>query len=144
MEETLLDEKTKTYLIACVVTGIDVIYDQREFMVGLVGHMNSIERPYWTEGDEDGVIVHDKYDQPILSIMYTGQRMIFGSFDEDPFTAIQSRQNTAYAVLNIIDYLRKLELEFCPSILGSEARVVRDHTVMSDDTANTEPSDWAI
>ncbi|HIJ11308.1 TPA: hypothetical protein HA278_04585 [Candidatus Woesearchaeota archaeon] len=144
MEETLLDEKTKTYLIACIVTGIDVVYDPREFMVGLVDHMNSIERPYWTEGDEDGVIIHDKYDQPILSVMYTGQRMIFGSFEEDPFTAIQSRQNTAFAVLNIIDYLRKLELEFCPSILGSEARVVQEQMALSDDTTDTEPSDWAI
>lgn len=141
MEETILDEKTKTYLIACMVTGIDVVYDRREFMVGLVDHMNSIERPYWTEGDEDGVIIHDKYDQPILSVMYTGKRMVFGSFDEDPFTAIQQRQNTGFAVLNIIDYLRKLELEFCPSILGSEAAVVQEQMPLSDDT---EPSDWAM
>jgi len=144
MEDTLLDEKTKTYLIACLVTGIDVKYDAREFMLGLVDHMNSVERHYWAEGDEDGVIIHDKHDQPLLSIIYTGERMIFNAFEEDPFTAVAQRTNTGFAVINIVDYLRKLELEFCPSILGSEAKVAQDQTVKSDDTSDTNPEDWAM
>ena len=144
MEDIPIDEKTKTYLIACIVTGIDVKYDSREFMLGLVDHMNSTERHYWAEGDEDGVIIHDKHDQPLLSIIYTGERMTFNAFEEDPFTAVAQRTNTGYAVLNVIDYIRKLELEFCPSILGSEKKVVQDHILDSDDTSDTDPGDWIM
>ncbi len=144
MEDTLLDEKTKSYLVACLVTGIDVKCDTREFMLGLVSHMNSTERHYWATGDEDGVIIHDQNDHPLLSIIYSGERMTFNAFEEDPFTAVAQRTNTGFAVINIIDYLRKLELEFCPSILGSEAKVVQSQIEESDDVSDTDPGDWAM
>lgn len=124
MEDTLIDEKTKTYLIACLVTGIDINYDKPTFMNGLVDHMNKVERPYWTTGDEDGIIVHNKHEQPLLLISYDGARMIFRVFEEDEFTAMNTREDTALSVLNIIDYLRNLEVPFCPSILGSESKTV--------------------
>ena len=144
MEDTIIDKQTKTFLIACLVTGIDVEYDKGDFMTGLVGHMNSTERIYWTEGDEDGVIIHDKHDQPLLYIMYTGKRMIFRTFGEDEFTAMDSRANTTFAIVDVIDYMRTLDLEFCPSIMGSEATTVKSQMATSDDTTDTEPSDWAI
>ncbi len=144
MEDENMDPRTKTFLIACLVTGIDVIYDKREFMTGLVNHMNSTERIYWTEGDEDGVIVHDKNDQPLLYIIYTGERMTFRTFGEDEFTAMETRANTAFAILNVIDYIRKLELEFCPSVLGTEAHAVKSQVASSDDTSDTEEEDWVL
>ena len=128
MSEQVIDEKTKSFLIACLVTGIDVSADPVVFMGGLVDHMNSIERPYWTEGDEDGVIIHDQYDQPILYIMYNGNRMTFRTFEEDEFTAFSRRKNIGFSLLNVISYLQLQALEFCPSILGSEASVVKEET----------------
>ena len=122
--DTLMDEKTKTYLIACLVTGIDISYDPRRMMTGLVDHMNKVERPYWTTGDEDGVIIHNENEQPLLLIRYDGERMLFSAFEEDEFTVMETRKETAYSVLNIIEYLRDLNVAFCPSILGSESKTV--------------------
>tara|TARA_Y100001938_G_C8100692_1_gene441468 strand:- start:247 stop:654 length:408 start_codon:yes stop_codon:yes gene_type:complete len=124
MEDTLIDEKTKTYLVACLVTGIDVSYNQSEFMNGLVDHLNGVERAYWATGDEDGIILHNKHEQPLLLISYNGDRMTFRAFEEDEFTAMETRKETGLSILNIIDYLRNLEVPFCPSILGSESKTV--------------------
>jgi len=144
MEDIQIDEKTKTFLIACLVTGIDVSYDKIEFMRGLVDHMNSVDRPYWTEGDEDGVIIHDKHDRPLLCIMYSGTRMTFNTFDQDEFTILETQTSTGFAVINIIDYIRTLELEFCPSILGSESKNAGQEFATSDDTDDTNLEDWAL
>ncbi len=128
MSEQIIDEKTRTYLTACLVTGVDVQYGQEEFMKGLVSHMNMIERPYWTEGDGDGVIIHDECDQPFLMLMYNGQRLTFRTFDQDEFTAMNTSKNIGFSLLNILDYIRTMNLEFCPSILGSEANRVKENS----------------
>jgi len=144
MENKIIDEQTKTFLIACLVTGIDVTCDQRDFMVGLVDHMNSTERVYWTTGDEDGVIIHDNLDQPLLYIIFTGKRLVFRTLGENEFSALETKENTAFALLNIIDYIRSLDLQFCPSILGSEAPSTSETMDTSDDTSDTNPEDWSM
>ena len=140
MEDNVIDEKTKTFLIACLVTGIDVVADDREFMIGLVEHLNLGERSCWSEGDEDGVIVHDKFGNPFLMLMYDGIRLTFKTIGYDEFTAMSVNADIAFSLIHVIDYIRSLELQFCPSILGSEASTV----LPSDDTSDTNPEDWAM
>ena len=54
--QPIIDEKTKSYLVACLVTGIDVTDAKAsELMPDLVSHMNSTERIFWSQGDEDGI-----------------------------------------------------------------------------------------
>jgi hypothetical protein len=144
MENTIIDKHMTTFLIACLITGIDVESDPTELMTELVAYMNSTERIFWTEGDEDGVIVHDKNDQPLLYVIYNGKRMTFRTFDYDEFIAIESKTNIAYALLNVIGYLRSQELPFCPSVLGSEAHVIKNEQEQSDDTSSTLDEDWAL
>ena len=112
---TNIDENVKAYLIACLVSGIHVEYDVREFMVGIVEHMNSLpERTYWAIGDEDGVIIHDKYDAPILSLIYNGQTLKFTMFQTDEFVATEMHRDAGLMLLNVLGFIRDLDLEAYP------------------------------
>ena len=143
MSEIIIDEKVKSYLVACLVTGIDVEQKPDILMRGLVEYMNKIERPYWTEGDEDGVIINNQHDAPILYVTYNGQRLTFRTVDEDEFTAFESRKCIGFSLLNIISYLNSIETEFRPSILGSEAFVIHQATEdRESEESNLE--DWAL
>ena len=137
----VLDEKAKSYLIACLVTGIDVHETPAILMDGLVKHLNSTERVFWTEGDEDGIIVHDKNDVPFLYVMYNGKRLTFNAFEADEFLAVESNKMMGFALLNIIGYLQDGGYEFGPSIMGSEAHVVSQ---IVNETKDTKPEDWSL
>ena len=142
MTEPIIDDQTKSYLIACLITGIDVESKPDVFMTELVEHMNSTERHFWTEGDEDGVIVHNKHDVPVMYIMYNGNRMTFRAFEEDDYTAMLNKSDMGYALLNVIGFLQLKDLEFQPSIMGSEKHVV-EHIVRVQSTPSN-PEDWAL
>ena len=142
MTEPIIDNKVKSYLIACLVTGIDVESKPDVFMTELVEHMNSTERHFWTEGDEDGIIVHNKHDVPVMYIMYNGRRMTFRAFEEDDYTAMINRSEMGYALLNVIGFLQSKDLEFQPSIMGSEKYVVEHLT--QEQSTDTNPEDWAL
>ena len=144
MDNETIDKHMTTFLIACLITGIDVESSPHELMTELVTYMNSAERIFWTEGDQDGVIIHDKNDQPILYVIYNGKRMTFRTFDHDEFIAIESKTNIAYALLNVIGYLRSKELQICPSVLGSEALSINSQMEKSDDTSDTLDEDWVL
>lgn len=142
MTEPIIDSKVKSYLIACLVTGIDVESKPDVFMTELVDHMNSAERHFWTEGDEDGIIVHNKHDVPVMYIMYNGKRITFRAFEEDDYTAMINKSEMGYALLNVIGFLQSKDLDFQPSIMGSEKHVV-EHLAQEHST-DTEPEDWAL
>lgn len=142
MENPIIDEKVKTYLIACLVTGIDVNKEPDVLMAGLVDYMNSTERMFWAQGDEDGVIIHDKHDNPLMNVLYDGKRMKFTTFDSDEFEVFGAKKNIGFSMLNIIGFLGSWELDFQPSILGSEAHVV-EH-LKNDDVSNSNPEDWSL
>ena len=137
MIKDILDKKTKTYLIACLVTGIDINEDPDTLMTGLVDHLNSTERIFWAQGDGDGIIVHDKNDVPILYLAYNGTRLKFNMFDKDEFLEIETNKDVGYALLNIIGYFQTQGYEFGPSILGSEANTVAQQN-------NTTTEDWSL
>ena len=139
---TVLDEKAKSYLIACLVTGIDVIEKPTVLMNGLVDHLNSTERVFWAQGDEDGVIVHDKNDIPVLYVMFNGERITFNAFEQDEFSAFGSSKMIGFALLNIIGFLQDNAYDFGPSILGSEASVVSQ--MMNTTNRDEKPEDWSL
>jgi len=139
---TVLDEKAKSYLIACLVTGIDVIEKPAVLMDGLVNHLNSTERVFWAQGDEDGVIVHDKHDAPFLYVLYNGERVTFNTFEQDEFSAFGPNKMIGFALLNIIGFLQDNAYEFGPSILGTEANVVSQ--MMNTTTKGEKPEDWSL
>ena len=139
---TVLDEKAKSYLIACLVTGIDVVEKPTVLMNGLVDHLNSTERVFWAQGDEDGVIVHDKNDIPILYVLYNGERITFNAFEQDEFSAFGPNKNIGFALLNVIGYLQDNAYDFGPSILGTEASVVSQ--MMNTTDKAEKPEDWSL
>jgi len=142
MTEPIINEQVKSYLIACLVTGIDVESKPDVLMAELVDHMNSTERHFWTEGDEDGVIVHSKHDVPVMYIMYNGRRMTFRAFEEDDYTSMINQSDMGYALLNVIGFLQGKDLLFQPSIMGSERHVIEHLT--QDTSADTNPEDWSL
>ena len=142
MSKPIIDQKVKAYLVACLVAGIDVTCDQNELMTGIVDHLNQTERVYWAQGDEDGIIVHDKHDLPVLYVMYNGTRLSFRTFEQDEFLERGANKHVGLAVLNIIGYLQDNAFDFGPSILGSEAHVVAH--LQQDKTDNSKPEDWAL
>ena len=142
MTQPIINDQVKSYLIACLVTGIDVETKPDVFMAELVEHMNSTERHFWTEGDEDGVIVHNKHDVPVMYIMYNGTRMTFRAFEEDDYTAMMNKSDMGYALLNVIGFLQSKDLQFQPSIMGSEKHVVEHLSQVQSTPSN--PEDWSL
>ena len=139
---TVLDEKAKSYLIACLITGIDVVEKPTVLMNGLVDHLNSTERVFWAQGDEDGIIVHDKHDTPVLYVIFNGERITFNAFEQDEYSAFGPNKMIGFALLNIIGYLQDNAYDFNPSILGTEASVVSQ--VMNATNKGENPEDWAL
>jgi len=142
MTEPIIDNKVKSYLIACLVTGIDVESKPDVFMAELVDHMNSTERHFWTEGDEDGIIVHNKHDVPVMYIMYNGKRLTFRAFEEDDYTAMVNKSEMGYALLNVVSFLISKDLEFQPSIMVSEKYVVE--RLSQEQSTDAKPEDWSL
>ena len=136
---TVLDEKAKSYLIACLVTGIDVVEKPVVLMNALVDHLNSTERVFWAQGDEDGVIVHDKDDTPVLFVIYDGKRITLNAFEQDEFAAFGPNKMIGFALLNIIGFLQDNAYDFGPSILGTEASVVSQ--IMNTTNKDEKPED---
>lgn len=141
MTNLIISDHVKSYLVACLVTGIDIQQDKDILMADLVDHMNSTERVYWAQGDGDGIILHDKNDLPLLYLMFNGQRMTFRVFEQDPFTAIETQKEIGLALINIIGFFQANGFEFEASILGSES--IKMHS--NENTHhNISPEDWVI
>ena len=115
MKDTIINDNVKAYLVACLVSGIHVEADPHEFMTGLVSHMNGLtERLYWATGDEDGVILHDKLDIPILSLIYDGATLKFMMFETDDYLEMGMHKDAGLMLLNILGYIRETGLECEP------------------------------
>ena len=140
--DNIIDEKTKAFLVACLVTGIDVTEVSPILMDGLVTHLNSTDRVFYAVGDEDGIIVHDMADNPFMYLMYNGHRLTFTLFGEDQFLTFDTNKIIGYALLNIIGYLQNEGYDFKPSILGSEAHVIENY--VAKEKEETTPEDWAL
>lgn len=140
MNETIIDSNVKAYLVACLVSGIHVEADPHEFMTGLVSHMNGLtERLYWATGDEDGVILHDKRDTPILSLIYDGVTLKFSLFSADEFLELGMHKDAGLMLLNILGYIREEGLDCEPE----SARVFK--SVIPPSSSNTtDQEDWSL
>ena len=137
MKDTIINDNVKAYLVACLVSGIHVEADPHEFMTGLVSHMNGLtERLYWATGDEDGVILHDKLDMPILSLIYNGNTLKFSMFETDDFLELGMHRDAGLMLLNILGYIREEGLQCEPEC----ARTVQ--TVVPPSSDNIE--DWSL
>ena len=138
MKDPIIDDTVKAYLVACLVSGIQVESDPHFFMTGLVDHMNSlVERVFWATGDEDGVILHDKHDLPILSLIYDGTVLKFALFDNDEFLQQGINRNAGLMLLNILGYIRDQGLECVP------AAMMIDKTVVPPPSQDTQ-DDWSL
>ena len=138
MENRLINDNVKAYLVACLVSGIHVEADPHVFMTGLVDYMNSLtERVYWATGDEDGVILHDKLDMPILSLLYNGEILKFMVFETDEYLEAGMHKDAGLMLLNILGYIRQENLDCEPECARTEKTVVSPNH-----GATTE--DWAL
>ena len=139
MTKAIIDETVKAYLVACLVSGIHVEADPHEFMTGLVNHMNGLtERLYWANGDEDGIIIHDKHDVPVLSLIYSDDVLKFGVFEQDAFLELGANRDAGLMLLNIIGYIRDEGLECEPE----SHRIQR--TIIPPSSSNETDGDWSL
>ena len=136
--ETIIDKNTQTYLVACLVAGIDVVEVPAILMNDLVDHLNGTERQFWAEGDEDGIVVHDKSDAPFMHLRYDGKTLKFGIFDVDEQSIFNTNKMVGFALIAIIGYLQRDAYEFSPSIFSTDIFIV------DKEKNNTEPEDWAL
>lgn len=132
----VLTEQTKLFLVACMVAGIDVEYDNVDFMRGLVEHLNTAEREMWATGDFDGVIVHDKFDVPILFIKYDGQHLDFSIFGADSIEH-EGHLDAGYMVINVVSYIQSLGVSFAPGTMTPE-------TFQLEQEHNDDQDDWSL
>ena len=138
MKETVIDNNVKAYLVACLVSGIHVESDPHEFMTGLVSHINSLtDRLYWANGDEDGVILHDKNDTPVLSLIYDGQTLKFMMFQTEEYLATGLQKDVGLMLLNVLAYIREEGLKCEPE----SSRIYR--TVVSPSSQESQ-EDWSL
>ena len=138
MKEPIINDFVKSYLVACLVSGIHVEADPHEFMTGLVDHMNGLkDRIYWAQGDEDGVILHDKFDIPILSLTYSGNVLSFMMFEKDEYLELKVNRDAGLMLLNIIGYIRDSNLQ-CEPVVMRQAKVV------VPPPSQQEQEDWSL
>jgi len=138
MKEKLINDNVKAYLVACLVSGIHVEADPHEFMTGLVSHVNELtERTYWATGDEDGVILHDKLDMPILSLIYNGTTLKFMLFETDDYLEMGMNKDAGLMLLNVLGYIKEEGLEHGPECIQ------KTHDVTTTDTTDTI-DDWSL
>ena len=141
MKEPIIDDFVKSYLVACLVSGIHVESDPHFFMTGLVTHMNELkDRVYWATGDEDGVIVHDKFDAPVLSLTYNNNVLKFMLFEQDEYFQEGLGKDAGFMLLNILGYIRDEGLQ-CEPVAMKTMRTVVPPT-SSDET--TTQDDWSL
>ena len=141
MEQPVIDKFVKSYLVACLVSGIHVESDPHYFMTGLVTHMNGLkDRIYWATGDEDGVILHDKFDVPILSLIYTNNVLKFSVFEQDEFLQHGMNRDAGLMLLNIIGYIRDEGLECEPVAM----RAVKTIIPPPSSNETTTQDDWSL
>jgi len=125
MKEPIIDEYVKSYLVACLVSGIHVVAEPEDFMNGLVDHMNGLtERLFWATGDQDGIIIHDKHDNPVLSLLYTGQTLKFMMFEQDEYLSLGITRDAGFMLLNILAYIRDKGLQCEPECVRTETTVI--------------------
>lgn len=139
MAEPIIDDNIKSYLVACLVSGIYVEDDPSDFMTGLVDHMNSLtERVYWANGDEDGVILHDKFDVPVLSLIYSNNVLKFQIFSQDEYLETGYNRDAGLMLLNILGYIQQRGLE-------SQPECTRTYTTIIPPSSQTESADdWSL
>lgn len=139
MEEPIIDNFVKSYLVACLVSGIHVVSEPHVFMTGLVDHMNGLaDRRYWAQGDEDGVILHDKFDIPILNLVYSNDTIKFTMFEqEDEYLAMDSNKDAGLMLLNILGYIRELGLE-------CEPEAMRHVKTITPPPSLEDQDDWSL
>lgn len=138
--ETVIDQTVKAYLVACLVSGIHVEDDPHEFMTGLVDHMNGLtERLYWANGDEDGVIIHDKHDVPVLSLTYSKNVLKFAVFEQDTFLELGINRDAGLMLLNIIGYIRDRGL-----VCEPESQRVQRTIVPPSSSTQSSADDWSL
>ena len=141
MKEPIIDDFVKSYLVACLVSGIHVESDPHFFMTGLVTHMNGLkDRVYWATGDEDGVIVHDKFDAPVLSLTYNNNILKFMLFEQDEYFQEGLGKDAGFMLLNILGYIRDEGLQCEPMAMKTMRTVVPPTS--SDET--TTQDDWSL
>lgn len=136
--EPIIDNFMKSYLVACLVSGIHVEADPAYFMAGLVDHMNELkDRIYWAVGDEDGVILHDKFDVPVLSLTYNNNTLKFMLFEEDKFLQSGANKDAGLMLLNVLGYIREEGLDCEPMAMRTMTTVVPPFTSHPTD-------DWSL
>lgn len=141
MKQPVIDNFVKSYLVACLVSGIHVEADPHYFMTGLVDHMNGLkDRIYWANGDEDGVIVHDKFDVPVLSLTYKDNVLKFMLFEQDEYLQQGLNRDAGFMLLNIIGYIRDEGLECEPMAMKNVRTIVPPPS--SNET--TSQDDWSL
>ena len=138
MKEPIIDDFVKAYLVACLVSGIHVEAEPHDFMVGLVDHMNGLrDRVYWAQGDEDGVILHDKFDMPIMSLTYKDNVLSFMIFDQDEYLELGMNRDAGFMLLNIIGYIRD-------SKLPCEPVAMRQSKIVVPPPSQQDQEDWSL
>ena len=142
MEEPVINDFVKSYLVACLVSGIHVVADPHFFMTGLVEHMNGLtDRVYWAQGDEDGIILHDKFDLPVLNLLYSDDVLKFTLFEQkDEYLEMTSNKDAGFMLLNILGFIRERGLECQPEAMRHMKTVVPPP--FSKET-NTQ-DDWSL
>ena len=142
MTDQIIDNYVKSYLLACLISGIHVEYDQASFLTNLVGHINSLEdRTYWADGDEDGVIIHDKYDLPVLALRYNGQTLKFTLFTSDDPNDHEFNTNAGLMLINIIGYIKELGIEHEPECMRVETVLIPPEQHAGQ---TIRPEDWSL
>ena len=132
----VITEQTKLFLVACMVAGIDVEYDNVDFMRGLVDHLNCAEREMWATGDYDGIIVHDKFDIPVLLIKFDGNHLDFSIFGADSIEH-EGHLDAGYMVINVVSYIQSLGVPFKPGSMAPDTFELTQET-------QDDQEDWSL
>ncbi len=130
------DAKVKYFMINMLTKGVKISYQPEILMPGLADYINNCGRDWYALGDEDGVIIHNAYEEPLLICIYKNDVLSFNSPFSEQFDNIEYATDIKLMLLNIIGYLSSIDKKIASShdipTVGEEIT-----TVIQDD-------DWSI
>ena len=87
---------------------------------------------------DDIIVGHDKFDIPILNLVYSNDTIKFTMFEqEDEYLAMDSNKDAGLMLLNILGYIRELGLE-------CEPEAMRHVKTITPPPSLEDQDDWSL
>ena len=123
-------------MMAMLAHGVKIQHEPLDLMNGMIEYLNNAGRDWYATGDEDGVILHNKFEEPLLVCIYDGSILSFRSLAIEDISKPEYAFDIKTMLINIVGYIT--------SISDSCNPVGHSPIVGEEVTTDVQDDDWSI